>query len=143
MTTENKITTPKFADEATGRDACNLDCTISPVYYGFNCYPRQVKYYRLDKSVESVLNGGFTRSSVEKYLGKIKEKMSKSELKHAEYDAKVKALRVKQDACTDYQTRQILRKEGAKVETRMYNYEYETLGKYRNAVEKLTKFLAE
>ena len=143
MTTEN--TKPKFAEETAGyhADASNLDCSVAKVYYGFNCTPRQVRYYKVDKSVESILAGGFTRSSVEKFLGKVKEKMSKAELQFAEYDAKVKALRVKQDACTDYQTRQILRKEGTKVETRMYNYEYETLGKYQKAVESLTKFLAE
>jgi len=143
MTTEN--TKPKFAEETAGSyaDASNLDCSVAKVYYGFNCTPRQVRYYKVDKSVESILAGGFTRSSVEKFLGKVREKMSKAELQHAEYEDKAKSVRIKQHASTDSQTRQILRKEVARIETKMYNYEYETVGKYQRAVEALSKFLAE
>jgi hypothetical protein len=145
MTTENKITKPKFAEETAGvfADASSLDCSASAVYYGFNCTPRQVRYYKVEKSVKEILAGGFTRSSVEKFLGKVKEKMSKAELKFAEYEDKLKSVRAKYESCTDYQTRQIIRKEMNKVETRTYNYENETVGMYQRAVESLTKFLAE
>jgi len=143
MTTEN--TKPKFAEETAGSyaDASNLDCSASAVYYGFNCTPRQVRYYKVEKSVKDILAGGFTRSSVEKFLGKVKEKMCKAELKYAEYEDQVKALRVKSSACTDRQTRQIIRKEENKVETRMCNYEYEVLGRYQRAFETLSKFISE
>jgi len=145
MTTENTNTKPKFAEETAGSyaDASNLDCSASAVYYGFNCTPRQVRYYKVEKSVKYILAGGFTRSSVEKFLGKVKEKMSNAELKFAEYEDKFKAIRTKMEVCTDYQTRQILRKETNKAETRAYNYENETVGMYQRAFETLTKFLAE
>jgi vacuolar-type H+-ATPase subunit I/STV1 len=145
MTTENTYTKPKFAEETAGvfADASSLDCSASAVYYGFNCTPRQVRYYKVEKSVKEILAGGFTRSSVEKFLGKVKEKMSKAELKFAEYEDKLKEVRARREACTDYQTRQILRKEENKVETRAYNYENEVVGMYQRAFESLTKFLAE
>ena len=125
MINENTNTKPKFAEETAGvfADASSLDCSASAVYYGFNCTPRQVRYYKVEKSVKAILAGGFTRSSVEKFLGKVKEKMSKAELKFAEYEDKLKEVRAKREACTDYQTRQILRKEENKVETRSYRHE--------------------
>lgn len=145
MINENTNTKPKFAEETAGvfADASSLDCSASAVYYGFNCTPRQVRYYKVEKSVKAILAGGFTRSSVEKFLGKVKEKMSKAELKFAEYEDKLKEVRAKRESCTDYQTRQILRKEENKVETRAYNYENEVVGMYQRAFETLTKFLAE
>ena len=133
---------PKFAEEGKGRSPIILSDSASPVYYGFNCTPRQVRYYKVSKSVEEILEGGFTRKDVEQFLSKVKEKMCKAENKFAEYETKLKELREKRMACTDYQTREILRKEEGKVETRMYNYEYDTLGKYQKAVEALTKFLS-
>lgn len=134
----------KFADETAGvfADASTLDTSASPVYYGFNCTPRQVRYYKVEKSVEQILKGGFTRSSVVKFLDKVKEKMSKAENKFAEYEAKAKEIQTKREACTDYTVRQVLRKEQNKMETKAYNYEYEVVGLYQRAVEKLTQFLA-
>ena len=139
----NPVPVIKFAEETAGvfADASSLNCSASAVYYGFNCTPRQVRYYKVEKSVKQILAGGFTRSSVEKFLGKVKEKMSKAELKFAEYEDKLKVIRAKRESCTDYQTRQILRKEENKVETRTYNYESEVVGMYQRAVESLTKFL--
>lgn len=134
----------KFADETAGvfADASTLDTSASPVYYGFNCTPRQVRYYKVEKSVEQILKGGFTRSSVVKFLDKIKEKMSQSENKFAEYETKVKELETKRTACLDSSVRKLLRKEQTKIENRMYDYEYSVVGKYQKAVQSLTEFLA-
>jgi hypothetical protein len=142
MSQENLVPVIKFAEEGKGRDISYLSDSASPVYYGFNCTPRQVRYYKVEKSVEEILKGGFTRKDVEQFTAKVKEKMCKAENKYAEYEAKVLELRKKRSECQDFETRQILRKEENKVETRMYNYEYDTLGKYQKAYEALTKFLA-
>jgi hypothetical protein len=144
MNTENINPKQKFAVEGVlHADASSLDCTVTAVYYGFNCSPRQVRYYKLDKSVESILQGGYTRSSIVNFLFKVKEKMQKAELKHAEYKEKAEGVRLKQNTSTDSLTRQVLRKEACRIETKMYNYEYEVLGKYQRAVESLRKFLEE
>jgi hypothetical protein len=134
----------KFADESAGvfADASTLDTSASPVYYGFNCTPRQVRYYKVEKSVEQILKGGYTRSSVVKFLDKVKEKMCKAENKFAEYETKAKEIQTKREACTDYAVRQVLRKEQNKMETKAYNYENDVVSLYQRAVENLTKILA-
>lgn len=142
MTNENPQPVTKFAEEGKGRSLALLSDSASPVYYGFNCTPRQVRYYKVEKSVEEILKGGYTRTDVEKFLDKVKEKMSKAENKFAEYEAKAKEIQTKREACTDYTVRQVLRKEQNKMETKAYNYEYEVVGLYQRAVEKLTQFLA-
>ena len=145
MSNQEEIQTKnKFADESAGvfADASNLDTSASPVYYGFNCTPRQVRYYKVEKSVEQILKGGFTRSSVIKFLDKVKEKMVKAETKFAEYEDKAKEIQAKREACTDYTVRQVLRKEQDKMETKAYNYENDVVSLYQRAVENLTKFLA-
>lgn len=141
MTNENPQPVTKFAEEGKGRSLALLSDSASPVYYGFNCTPRQVRYYKVEKSVEEILKGGYTRTDVEKFLAKVKEKMCKAETKYAEYEAKLEELRKKRQTCSDYGTRQILRKEENKLETRMMNYEYDTVSKYQRAVNALTTFL--
>jgi len=134
----------KFADESAGvfADASTLDTSASPVYYGFNCTPRQVRYYKVEKSVESIMKGGFTRSSVVKFLDKIKEKMSKTENKFAEYETAYKTAQSKMETCTDSSARKLFRKERDRLETKAYNYENEVVSMYQRAVEKLTQYLA-
>ena len=133
-----------FADESAGAfaDASTLDTSASPVYYGFNCTPRQVRYYKVERSVEQILKGGYTRSSVVKFLDKVKEKMSKAENKFAEYETKYKEAQSKMETCTDYSARKLFRKERDRLETKAYNYENEVVGLYQRAVENLTKILA-
>ena len=140
MSQENIIQS-KFKEN--GFDATTLECTPSPVYYGFNCSPRQVKYYRLDKAVESILAGGFTKKSVQAYLEKVKTKMQKSVATSEGYDKKIEELRNEMAKCGSSQLRNLVRKRIGQVETRAYNYEYDTLDRYERAVEKLTKFLEE
>lgn len=135
-------TKPKFAEEGKGRSACILSDSAAPVYYRLNCTPRQVRYYKVEKSVEMILEGGFTRKDVEQFLEKVKAKMSKAENKFAEYEAKYKEAQSKMETCTDYSARQLFRKERDKMETKAYNYEYNVVSLYQRAVENLTKFLA-
>ncbi len=142
MSQENLVPVIKFAEEGKGRDISYLSDSASPVYYGFNCTPRQVRYYKVSKSVEEILKGGFTRKDVEQFTAKVKEKMSKSENKFAEYEDKVKEIQTKREACTDYAIRQVLRKEQNKMETKAYNYENDVVSLYQRAFEKLTQFLA-
>lgn len=141
---EETQTKNKFADESAGAfaDASTLDTSASPVYYGFNCRPRQVRYYKVERSVEQIMKGGYTRSSVEKFLEKVKEKMSNAESKFAEYKTKAKEIETKRESCSDYSVRQVLRKEQNKIETKAYNYEYEVVSLYQRAVQSLTQYLA-
>jgi len=137
MTNENSV--PKFVEN--GRDATYLDSTPSPVYYGFNCTPRQVKYYRLDKSVELILTGGFTRKSVEAFLEKLKANQAKA-VKTAEgHDQKIVMLKAEKANANSSMARELFRKKIGLIETRKYNYEYDVLGKYERAVNALSTFL--
>jgi predicted nucleic acid-binding Zn-ribbon protein len=142
MSNEEIKTETKFAEEGKGRSIALLSDSASPVYYGFNCTPRQVRYYKVEKSVEEILKGGYTRKDVEQFLEKVKAKMCKAENKFAEYETKYKEAESKMSSCTDYSARQLFRKERDRLETKAYNYEYEVLGLYQRAVENLTKYLA-
>lgn len=139
---EETQTKNKFAEEGRGRSLALLSDSASPVYYGFNCTPRQVRYYKVEKSVEEILKGGYTRTDVEKFLEKVKEKMSNAESKFAEYKTKAKEIETKRESCSDYSVRQVLRKEQNKIETKAYNYEYEVVSLYQRAVQSLTQYLA-
>lgn len=139
---EETQTKNKFAEEGKGRSLALLSDSASPVYYGFNCTPRQVRYYKVEKSVEEILKGGYTRTDVEKFLEKVKEKMSNAESKFAEYKTKAKEIETKRESCSDYSVRQVLRKEQNKIETKAYNYEYEVVSLYQRAVQSLTQYLA-
>ena len=142
MSQENPVPVIKFAEEGKGRDISLLSDSASPVYYGFNCTPRQVRYYKVENSVKEILLGGYTRKDVEKFTAKVKEKMIKSENKFAEYETKAKEIQTKREACTDFEIRKVLRKEQAKMETKAFDYEYNVVSLYQRAFEKLTQFLA-
>jgi hypothetical protein len=135
----NETSVPKFKED--GRDAGHLETTPAPVYYGFNCRPRQVRYYRLDKSVEEILKGGFTRQSVEAFLEKVKANHAKA-LKVAEgHDAKIELLKAEKSNAGSSIARELIRKKIGQIETRKYNYEYDVLGKYERAVNAISTFL--
>jgi len=135
----NETSVPKFVEN--GRDAGLLDSTPQPVYYGFNCTPRQVKYYRLSKSVETILAGGFTRKSVEAFLEKVKANQAKA-VKTAEgHSQKIEMLQAEKAKANSSMARELFRKKIGQIETRKYNYEYDVLGKYERAVNALSTFL--
>lgn len=135
----NETSVPKFVEN--GRDAGYLDTTPQPVYYGFNCTPRQVKYYRLDKSVEAILAGGYTRKSVEAFLEKVKANQAKA-VKTAEgHDQKIAMLQAEKAKAVGHMARELFRKKIGQIETRKYNYEYDVLGKYERAVNAISTFL--
>jgi hypothetical protein len=135
----NETSVPKFVEN--GKDAGYLDTTPQPVYYGFNCTPRQVRYYRLEKSVESILAGGYTRQSVEAFLEKVKANQAKA-VKTAEgHDQKMATLQAEKANAVGHIARELFRKKIGQVETRKYNYKYDVLDKYERAVNALTTFL--
>ena len=141
MTNENPQPVTKFAEEGKGRSLALLSDSASPVYYGFNCTPRQVRYYKVEKSVEEILKGGYTRTDVVQFLEKVKKKLTKAQDKFAEYETKYEEAKSKMETCTDYSARQLFRKERDRLETKAYNYEYEVVGMYERAVNALTTFL--
>lgn len=137
----NPVPVIKFAEERNARSILLLSDSASAVYYGFNCSPRQVRYYKVDKSVEEILKGGFAKKDVESFLTKVKSKLEKSKAKMSEYKQKIESLELSISECDYYQIRDAFRKQKNKVETRMINYEYDTLKKYQKAVDALEKFL--
>lgn len=141
MNQENPVPVIKFAEEGSGRSISLLSDSASAVYYGFNCRPRQVRYYKVEKSVEEILKGGYTRKDVESFLTKVKSKLEKSKAKVSEYKAKIDGIRKSVSECDYPSIRDAFRKEANRVETRMLNYEYETVKLYQNAVDALEKFL--
>ena len=137
----NPVPVIKFAEEGSGRSISLLSDSASAVYYGFNCRPRQVRYYKVEKSVEEILKGGYTRKDVESFLTKVKSKLEKSKAKVSEYKAKIAGLELSISECDYHQIRDAFRKQKNQVETRMINYEYETVKLYKDAVDALEKFL--
>jgi hypothetical protein len=135
----NETAVPKFKDD--GRNADHLETTPTPVYYGFNCRPRQVRYYRLEKSVESILGGGFTRQSVQAFLEKVKANHAKAVKVSEGHDAKIELLKAEKAKADSSMARELFRKKIGQIETRKYNYEYDVLGKYERAINALSTFL--
>jgi DNA-binding transcriptional MerR regulator len=134
----------KFADESAGMfaDASTLDTSVSPVYYGFNCTPRQVRYYKVEKSVESIMKGGYTRSSVVKFVDKIKEKNENCNVTLAGYKEELNSVEASFCSAKDSLTRNLLRKKRNQLDTKIYNYECDKTDKYQKAIDTLTQFLA-
>lgn len=117
---------PKFATH--GRSFLTLlSAAVTPTYYGFNCRPRQIKYRAVEKSVEEIKQGKYIREDAEALLVMVKANLAKAEAKRDEYRANIEHLEKKIAECTDSEARRMFRKERDKVETRMYNYDYDTV----------------
>lgn len=143
MNPEIPATATKFAKEGEGRNISLLNATATPVYYGFNCRPRQVRYYKVEESVEQILKGGYARKDVEQFLEQVKKNYEKSSDTLAGYKEDLESVNRKIEGTNDYLARTLLRKEGNRIETKMFNYKYDKTDRYEAAIAKLTKFLAE
>jgi hypothetical protein len=74
----NNVTQVKFADEGKGYSLSSLPTGYTAVYYGFNCTPRQVKYYKVEQSCKDILAGSASRSTASAWLAKVKELHTKA-----------------------------------------------------------------
>lgn len=132
---------PKFATH--GRSFLSLlSAAVTPTYYGFNCRPRQIKYRAVEKSVEDIKQGKYIREDAEALLVMIKANLAKAETKADEYHAKIEHFDKKiADVSIDSEARRMFRKERNKVETRMYNYKYDTIKTLADAQSDLEAYL--
>lgn len=112
----------KFRPEGSGYTLSMLDASYSPVYYGFNCRPRQVKYYRVIKSVEDVMKGMTSKSVALAFFEKIKKMQEKHNANLQKYKDEIEGLKVKeQDQTREYYSRKYFREEIKKIENKLYS----------------------
>lgn len=125
----NNDTTPpsqpvkeKFRPEGQGYTMTMLDISYSPVYYGFNCRPKQVKYYKVIKSVEDVLDGKTSKSVALSFVDKVKKSYEKHQATLQKYKDEIASLTAKEnDPAREYYSRKYFRDEIRKVENKLYS----------------------
>jgi len=139
MTTEN--TNQKFATTGGGYNPKLLSCTYTPVYYGFNCSPRQVRYYKVEKSVEEVIKGGYYRDDVVEFLNKVNQSYEKAKATQDKYNLEIAKLE-NEKATASSNLRQYIRKQIVSVSNREYNNSFKVRG-LQVCVDRLTAHLAE
>jgi len=137
---QDSVVTPKFKNEGEGYPLKSLDTSYSPVYYGFNCRPRQVKYYKMERGVETILKGYCSRSVAEAYLTIIEAKWKQADDKYHEYDGQIEDLQ-KQCLETDYSIRKHIRKTINQIANRQYNHGFKVRG-IGDCVSKVKAYLA-
>jgi hypothetical protein len=139
---QNKDTTvtPKFKPEGEGYPLKSLETSYTPVYYGFNCTPRQVKYYKMEKGVETILKGYCSRSVAEAYLAIIEAKWKTANDKYYEYETKIEELN-KESQGLVHSIRKHYRKSINQIASRQYNYGFKVRG-IAECVEKVKAYLA-
>jgi hypothetical protein len=112
----------KFRPEGSGYTLSMLDASYSPVYYGFNCRPRQVKYHKVMKSVEDVLEGKTSKSVALAFFDKVKKMQEKHNATLKKYEDEIEELKVKeQDQTREYYSRKYFREEINKIESKLYS----------------------
>lgn len=141
MTNENTASNPKFRKEGEGYDLNMLDCTYTPVYYGFNCRPRQVKYHKVERSVEDVLKGSVSRPNALTFRVKIQVNLEKAQAKQEDYKKQLAKIEKDMEGLS-YSAKQHLRKAYHALDTRAYNHSYK-VDAYIACIQQLTDYLAE
>jgi hypothetical protein len=139
MTTEN--TNQKFATNGGGYNPKLLSCTYTPVYYGFNCSPRQVRYYKVEQSVEEVIKGGYYRDDVVEFLNKVNQSYEKAKATQDKYNLEIAKLE-NEKATASSNLRQYIRKQIVSVSNREYNNSFKVRA-LQVCVDRLTAHLAE
>lgn len=142
MNNDNTNTTaPKFREEGKGYTLSMLDAGYTPVYYGFNCRPRQVRYYKVEKSVETVLGGHCSRSVAEAFLAKVKKGYDKAMARHADLDAQASRAENAFRTAPSSDARNYARKERNRLATAHYNHSFK-VDALADCVKKLEAYLA-
>jgi hypothetical protein len=145
MNTEpTQPTKEKFRPEGSGYELSMLDASYSPVYYGFNCRPRQVKYYKVENSVKDVLNGSVSKSVSIKFLEKVEKAFDKhSELMNG-FQSSMNGLEelIKSCSSEEYYRKVHLREKLKKVEKKFWSDNHQ--GKQdclKHCIEKLKEYI--
>jgi hypothetical protein len=131
-----------FTPEGEGYSLDMLSTTYAPVYYGFNCRPRQIKYRPIEESCLKILSGKASLSVAKAFYEKLKPIYDKTcqQIEKLKQDAQV--VEDKRNACKDYATRQLLIKERNRIENRIYGElesKKDTLGHYVEKIGELIK----
>lgn len=144
MNNENTTTTTtsKFRKEGEGYDLSMLPAGYTPVYYGFNCRPRQVRYYKVEESCKDILEGRASRSTTEKFLAKVRDNLAKAEATAAELRAKSEAAEAVRINGADSLTRKLARKERDRIDGRRSENDHKIYA-FKNIIDKIEKYLAE
>lgn len=143
MNDNNNATTPatkSFRKEGEGFDLSMLPTGHTPVYYGFNCRPRQVKYYKVEKAAENILDGYASRSVAVAWVAKVKEKLAATEAKIAELNAKAELYDVLRSSGSDFATRDLAHKARNKTYNQVSNLEHRA-SDFKTCIEKVEAML--
>lgn len=141
MNNENTTTT-KFRKEGEGYDLSMLPAGYTPVYYGFNCRPRQVRYYKVEESCKDILEGRASRSTTEKFLAKVRDNLAKAEALSLDLQAKSVAAEEVRINGKDSLTRQLARKERDRIDGRRSENDHKIYA-FKDIIGKIEKYLAE
>lgn len=143
MTTNAMNTnTTKFQPEGEGYDLSMLPAGYTPVYYGFNCRPRQVRYYKVEESCHDILAGRASRSTTEKFLAKVRDNLAKAEALSLELQAKSAAAEEVRRNGKDSLTRRLAMKERDRVDGRRSENDHKIYA-FKDIIGKVEKHLAE
>lgn len=132
----------RFREEGQGYTLAMLPITYSPVYYGFNCRPRQVKYYKVERSVEEIENGHVSRSNTVLFLAKLKSGYEKALAKLGEYEAESKRCDERRQNSSHSELREMYLKKRNAADTRAYNYSFKVRS-LEDCVRRVEKLLAD
>ena len=135
-------TTAKFAEEGKGFSLSSLPTGYTAVYYGFNCRPRQVRYYKVEKSCEDILAGYASRSTATAWLAKVRDLHAKAMARQQELDEKIARADKQMRESGSRDAREYARKERNRLENAWGNHRYK-LSAFANSIEKVEKHLAE
>lgn len=109
-----------FTKEGEGYSLDMLSTTWSPVYYGFNCRPRQIKYRPIEKSCENIMSGKTSLSVAKAYYAKLFSILKKANEKTEQLKAEENYIKDKLLDTRDYTSRQLLKKEQNRIENKIW-----------------------
>jgi len=131
-----------FKPEGEGYSLAMLSTTYAPVYYGFNCRPRQIKYRPIEESCKTILSGKTSLSVAKQFFEKLKPIYDDTCKKIEKLKQDAQVVEDKRNACQDYTTRQLLVKERNRIENKIYGelgYKKDTLEHYVEKIGELIK----
>jgi hypothetical protein len=142
MNNNTTTTTAKFAEEGKGFSLSSLPTGYTAVYYGFNCRPRQVKYYKVEKSCKDILAGSASRSTASAWLAKVKALHAKALARKEELEEAIGRAdkQVREGGSRD--AREYARKERNRLENAWGNHEYK-VSSFADCIAKVEAHLAE
>lgn len=130
-----------FTPEGEGYSLALLSTTYAPVYYGYNCKPRQIRYRPIEKSCETILEGKTSLSVAKAFYEKLKPIYEKTNAQVDKLKEEAKVLEDKCSNCKDYATRQLLIKERNRIENKIFGELGEKKDTLQHFVEKIGELI--